>query len=181
MEKLEMVEKLRAKTGVTYEEARNALEACEYDLLDAMVYLEALGKIQAPKTASYSTSAELVSKESDSFSKAQADYESGCKKSSVGSKVDGFVDWCGNLLKKGWESKFVIYHHNEVNAEIPVLILVVGLLAAFWIVLPLLLVGMFFDFKYQFKGIGKVTVDLNEMCDKAADACVNVKDNKKDE
>ena len=35
MDKLEKVEKLRAKTGVSYEDAKNALEACDYDLLDA--------------------------------------------------------------------------------------------------------------------------------------------------
>ena len=36
MDKLEKVEKLRAKTGVSYEDAKNALEACDYDLLDAV-------------------------------------------------------------------------------------------------------------------------------------------------
>lgn len=180
MEKLEKVEKLREKTGVTYEEAKNALEACEYDVLDALVYLETLGKIQAPKNATYSTSAEPGMLESESFSRARTDYEEGCRKNSVGSTLDKFFDWCGKVIKKGWESKFIVYHHDEVNAEIPVLVLVIALLFAFWIVLPLLFVGLFFDFKYQFKGIGKMTVDLNEMCDKASEACVNVKD-KKDE
>ena len=36
MERLEKVEKIREKTGVSYEEAKNALEACEYDVLDAL-------------------------------------------------------------------------------------------------------------------------------------------------
>ena len=44
MDKLEKVEKLRAKTGVSYEDAKNALEACDYDLLDAIIYLEKLDK-----------------------------------------------------------------------------------------------------------------------------------------
>ena len=32
-EKMERVEKLRQKTGVTYEEAKNALEACNWDIV----------------------------------------------------------------------------------------------------------------------------------------------------
>ena len=40
MEYLEMVETLREKTGVSYEDARNALEAADYNMLDAIVYLE---------------------------------------------------------------------------------------------------------------------------------------------
>ena len=34
--------KIREKTGVSYEDAKSALEACNYDLLDAIVYLEKL-------------------------------------------------------------------------------------------------------------------------------------------
>ena len=41
MDNLEKVEKLREKTGVSYEEAKAALEATNYDVLDAIIYLEA--------------------------------------------------------------------------------------------------------------------------------------------
>ena len=40
MDHLEMVEKLRAKANVSYEEARDALEACDWDLLDALLMLQ---------------------------------------------------------------------------------------------------------------------------------------------
>ena len=40
MTRLEMVEKIREKTGVTYEEAREALEKANWDMLDAIVSLE---------------------------------------------------------------------------------------------------------------------------------------------
>ena len=39
MEHLEKVEKLRERANVSYEDAKEALEASEWDLLDAMVYL----------------------------------------------------------------------------------------------------------------------------------------------
>ena len=40
MTRLEMVEKIREKTGVTYEEAREALEKANWDMLDAVVTIE---------------------------------------------------------------------------------------------------------------------------------------------
>ena len=38
MDNLEKVEKLREKTGVSYEEVKEALEANNYDVLDAIIY-----------------------------------------------------------------------------------------------------------------------------------------------
>ena len=55
MDKLEKVEKLREKTGVTYEDAKAALEACDYDMLDAIIYLEKLDKIKKPDVDKYTT------------------------------------------------------------------------------------------------------------------------------
>ena len=46
MDQMEMVEKLRQKANVSYEEARDALEKSAWDLLDALVYLEGQGKIR---------------------------------------------------------------------------------------------------------------------------------------
>ena len=42
---LEQVERLRAHAAVSYEEARRALEACDGDLLDALILLEREGRI----------------------------------------------------------------------------------------------------------------------------------------
>ena len=53
MDKLEKVEKLREKTGVSYEDAKSALEACDYDVLDAIIYLEKLGKVKSPEMGSF--------------------------------------------------------------------------------------------------------------------------------
>ncbi|HEY5466186.1 MAG TPA: hypothetical protein VIL27_04045, partial [Clostridia bacterium] len=52
---LEQVELLRSKADVTYEEARQALEATGGDLLDAVVLLEIQGKVRPPKAAAAGT------------------------------------------------------------------------------------------------------------------------------
>ena len=44
MDNFEKVEKLREHANVTYEEAKEALENSNWDILDAMIYLEKNGK-----------------------------------------------------------------------------------------------------------------------------------------
>ena len=40
MDRLEKVEKIRKKTGVSFEDAKTALDAADGDVLDALVWLE---------------------------------------------------------------------------------------------------------------------------------------------
>ena len=46
---LEQVEQLRAHAAVSYEEARRALEACDGDLLDALILLCLLYTSPSPR------------------------------------------------------------------------------------------------------------------------------------
>ena len=48
MEKLELVDKLREKADISYEEAKVALESSNWDILEAMLYLENKGIIKKP-------------------------------------------------------------------------------------------------------------------------------------
>ena len=91
MDKLEKVEKLREKTGVSYEDAKNALEACDYDLLDAIIYLEKLDKVKAPEVESFTTGAEQQT--STEFEQAQRTYTNDCNKVTFGQMMDRFLKW----------------------------------------------------------------------------------------
>ena len=55
MDNFEKVEKLVEKAGVSYADAKRALEQANGDLLDAMIILEQDGKTAAPEQPSYST------------------------------------------------------------------------------------------------------------------------------
>lgn len=46
---LELIEKLRERANVSYEEAKEALEKCNGDIVDALIYLEKQDKIKPPK------------------------------------------------------------------------------------------------------------------------------------
>ena len=59
MDNFEKVEKLREKANVTYEEAKTALENSNWDMLDAMIYLEKNGKVKEDKRAEYTTKTEM--------------------------------------------------------------------------------------------------------------------------
>ena len=55
MEMMEKVERLREKANVSYEEAKDALEQANGDLLDAIVLLERQGKVKGPAQSTFST------------------------------------------------------------------------------------------------------------------------------
>ena len=55
MELFEKVEKIRNTANVSYEEAKEALEAANGDLLDAMIYLEKNGKVENAGMGRHST------------------------------------------------------------------------------------------------------------------------------
>ena len=172
MNQLERVEKIREKTGVTYEEAKEALEAAGGDVLDAIVYLENQGKIKRPEKQVYTskpeqdTSMELI--------EAAKTYETEDHES-FGDIVKKFLKWCGRMIKKGCENFFIVAKHNEEIMSVPVIVLALLLLFAFWIVLPLLVVGLFCGFRYSFRGNITKSVDVNKACDKAAEACESMK------
>ena len=172
MDQLEKAEKIREKTGVTYEEAKAALDAAGGDILDALVYLENQGKVKEPEVSVYTTKEEDTGS-SEAFQEASRSYESAGKKT-FGDHVKNFIRWCGKLVKKGCENFFIISKGGEELATLPVLVLLL-LMLAFWAVVPLMIVGLFFGFSYSFRGAITESVDVNTACEKAAEAAENIK------
>ena len=174
MDLLEKVEKVREKTGVSYEVAKEALEACEYDMLEALVYLEKQGKIPQPSHSTWSTE---QGQHSEAFHQTQETYARDCQKKSSGDTWRKFTAWCKKMLKASLEKHFEVIRENRQVLSVPVLILMIGFVCAFWVTLPLLIIGMFMGCRYQFSGFEKTSIDLNEMCEKASEACEQVKKN----
>ena len=123
MELLEKVEKIREKTGVSYEEAKAALEACGEDILDALVYLENQGKIKKPDVSVYTTEAEP----SEEVKEAARQYEKASGET-FGDQVKKFMHWIGSLIKKGCENFFIVSKKNEEIITMPVIVIVLLLL-----------------------------------------------------
>lgn len=173
MDQLEKVEKIREKTGVSYEDAKSALEACNYDLLDAIVYLEKLGKIKAPEVGTYTTTPQETSNE---LAQAQAAYEQSCKKKTFGERMDEFFAWVGDIIKKGCEKNFIIERKGERFMRMPIIIFILLLIFCILDLCTTFDHRTLRDCRYHFEGDAKTVQDINNACDKASDACTNVKD-----
>ena len=174
MDKMEKAELVRSKTGVGYADAVEALEACEYDVLDAIVWLERRGKTTY-QAASYTTQGRTDDAIADEMSRAQSDYEQSTRRPDFGRALDRLFDALKGLLRKGVETSFVAERKGRRVFSVPTLLLIVLLILAFWVTIPLLVVGMFLDFRYHFEGIGSVTVDINDLADKASDGVESIK------
>lgn len=169
MEQFEKVEKLKEKAGVSYEDAKSALEACNWDLLDAIVYLERLGKVNAPKSTSYTTHYE----EPEHFGQTASQYDE--NKSSFKSTVKKFFAWCRKIIKKGNQHYFDVTRKNETLISVPLTILAILILIGFWAVLILLAVGLFTGCRYSFRGPDIKAETINKAMNKAGDTAENIK------
>lgn len=169
MDHFEKVEKLKEKAGVSYEEAKAALEACNWDMLDAIVFLEKKGKVNGPENTSYSTQYE----EPEHFEQASSQYTE--NSTSFGGLIKRFLQWCGNVIKKGNEHYFDIERKGEHIVSIPITILVILVIITFWAVAVLLIVGLFFGFRYRFRGPDFKPDTINNVMDKASKTAENIK------
>lgn len=207
MEKLEKVELVREKCDVSYEEAREALEKCDYDVLDAIVLIERDHKPVEP-TVSFADAVESEPKAPEpeaaepEAAKAEAadaeeavveeipveepefeaptDYAQTKYSNPKSSKfAEAWNAFCANfksLLRHGMEMTFIVERRGERVLSLPVLLLVIGMLvwgATLW----LLVIGLFFGFRYHIEGAGAFTVDVNKAMDKAADVADDIKQN----
>ena len=170
MERIEMIEQLKNKAMVTYEEAKEALEKCNWDLLNAIIYLERKGKVNN----SGSTDLVKLSKESDS--KDENKEESKKEKSSgFGALLGRFFKFIEKAIKKGNKNYFEIKKDNEEPIRVSLTISTILLLIAFWPVAILLLVGLFLGYKYSLSGPDIKSDTVNNVFEKASTSAKDIK------
>ncbi len=166
MDHMEMVERLREKTGISYEEARAALESTNWDMLDALVSLEKQGKVKG--NAHYSTKSDGQTDDGAQPNKPQGE--------TFSDMMRRFGRWLKRMIQRGVENQLCMLNHDgQQILSIPVLLFIVLLLVAFWAVLPLMIVSLFFGCRYLFRGpdLGKDSV--NEVVGKATEVADSIK------
>jgi len=170
MSTIEQVEKLKEKANVTYEEAKAALDAASGDILDALIYLEKQGKVNAPENDGRFAS--TPPKEETRKEKKEKEKEYG---ESFSAMLGRFIRWCGKIINKGNIHMFEVRRRDEVMISIPLTVLVLLLIFAFWVVVPLIVIGLFFGCRYFFRGPDLEKTVVNKMMDAAADAAEDLK------
>lgn len=166
MDNFEKVEKLRERANVSYEEAKQALENSNWDILDAMIYLEKRGRTQDGETAQFTTKSQGSAEQEKTFQEDKVSFADVLKR---------FGKWCVKWINKGNRNSFCVEQRGKEIFRVPITLLVALLFFAFWVVVPLMIVGLFFDMRYHFAGPDIHSVDINQAMDKMADAAENIK------
>lgn len=211
----EQIEKLKQRANVSYDEAKQALEKCNGDILDALILLENQNQYQnynTNNTYNYNQQPQQTYQDQSSqqynqnynnfqngepnmnyqnnygyqdqnyqynyqqqnqqypnqnyqynyqyqqpYQKPQSKFSFYCRKA---------FNYICNLVKLGNKNHFVVTKDNKTYLDLPITIFVILLLAAFYIAIPLLVIGIFFGFKYKFYGpeVGKTAA--NDKLDK---------------
>ena len=137
MEQLEMVKKLHDKAGVTYDEARDALVASGWDMLEAVRILEEQGKI-TPLSSSMTTY-----ENPSRYEEVRATADPGRKKGeSLWNKLTVLVSL---LLVK----EFRVVRHEETIVRLPLLVALIIFLGMFKFTVAAMIIGLFLDCKYS--------------------------------
>ena len=144
MTREEKINKLCEKVLVSEDEAEAALNACNDDILDAVLYLETLGKVRNPKVAAY-VEEPMVEPKKESRKETH-------KSESFGEAVGKFCNWCLRVIKAGCNNYFDIAHNGDKVAGIPIIIPVILLIPLGWLEAILLVVGLFCGCSYSFSG-----------------------------
>ena len=140
MERIDMVEGLRKRANVSYEEAKAALEQNNWDMLDALVYLEGQGKVHEPAAASYSTRQEP---------------EAPPKKVEKGSFTRGIhnlMAFFDRIIEKGTQNSFIVSKDDKRVVGMPMILFIILLFSCFFIIIPLLITAVLFGYKIRFEG-----------------------------
>lgn len=159
MDHFEMVEKLRQKASVTYEEAKAALEASDWDMLDALVLLEGQGKVR-PEEAGVDYSTKPQPERPAQEKHWYFEWSSGVK------RLGRFL--C-KVFQKGNTNSFVISRKGSELVSMPITVLVLLGILCWPFSLIALVAGLFLGLRYAFRG-PDMGDQVNAIMDKAADA-----------
>jgi hypothetical protein len=148
MENHKLIDKLKNETNISYEEAKNAMEKSNWDILDAFVYLEEKGEIQKPSVSIFYTN-EYKENSEVTINKNQENNYNNRKKDNtfegIFVKVCKMIDICNNIF-------FEIKKENKTFLRMPITVVILLLLFAFWLAIPLFIVGLFFDIEFSLSG-----------------------------
>ena len=154
MDHYEMVENLRAKANVTYEEAKAALEASDWDILDALVLLESEGKVNQSVP-------EFTTKQKEEARRS-------ARKSEVKGSLAKLWAWIRKMFTLGNKNQFIISRKGSELVAMPITVMALLTVLVWPFSLILLFVGLFLGTRYAFRG-PDINTTVSEFVNKAQD------------
>ncbi len=178
MPSMEQVDKLRAYADISIEEARDVLVEAGGDLLEAVILLEKRGKVKPPSSGGYTSERDTSSRQE---TPPRPEYAPPKKEGESFSQMIGrFCRWLGRVIHKGNSNTLEVNRYDKHILSLPVTALVLLLIFAFWCVVPLLIIGLFFEFRYSFKGPDMGRDQVNDAMNSVAGAAERLKKEVKD-
>lgn len=167
---LEMVERLKEKADVSYTQAKEALEYSGGNLLDALIYLEEKGAIPRAEDAYYSTKSETPPPPPPAEPlPAQLPAKKQKIPKQPRSGRGGARRFFNTLRRWLIDNELEIWRKEQPVTALPVLILALLLISAFWVTLSILVLGLFLGFRYRFSGPDLERDNLNGVIGDLAD------------
>ena len=174
MTTLELVDKLRERADVTYDEAKAALDECGDDLLEAMILLEKQGKVRAPQNGGYYTSKQKKKHGGEYYH--ENFHQQNDRGGSASETFGRFFRFCGQMIHKANTNQLEVRKNGRYLIALPLSVLIIFLLIAPWAVIPLLIVGLILGCRYKFRGADVENTNINSAMDAVSDAAQSIKD-----
>ena len=177
---LEMVERLREKAPVSYGQAKRALEYSGGNLLDALIYLEEQGAIPRQEGAYFTTRGETPPPPPPAPPAPESEAETGGgkkkkkKRPAREAKAGGRPSLLQTLRRWLIDNELEIWRKDKPVTALPVLILVLLVIFAYYVTIPLLILGLFLGFRYRFSGPDLERDSLNDVMDNVADTAADL-------
>jgi len=157
---IEQVEKVVKHTGVTYQEAKEALEVTEGNVLEAIINIEKRrGETKQSANTSQNRQEERTQREE-----------------SNSDSLDQFVEWVKRWVHRGTINKLEVVRNKKVVLALPVLVFIILVLFVFWVTVPLLIISLFFGYGYRFSGPDLEKTKVNDAVQMASEATIKAKD-----
>ena len=148
---IEQIDELKKRVNVSYEDAKEALESSDGDILEAIIYLEKNGKIKKE---------EENKDNGEEFSKVAC----------------GFIAWCKKWVRKGNRNHIIVTKRDNVILKLSLTISAIITIVAPYIAIPLVILALFTGHKFRIHGQDVENSKVNETLDKVSNTAENIKE-----
>ncbi|AEB07643.1 UBA/Ts-N domain-containing protein [Coriobacterium glomerans PW2] len=178
-ERLRRTGLVRENAGVSFEDARAALELTSYDMIDAVILLERQGKTSSStvhiSTGGAGDAAASSSETARQMSQAQIDYERDTRQGRFEERLGGAMRWVRHVLQRSIDITLVAKHRGRQVFSMPLLLVLLLAASMFWtgvafqFIVVLLIASLFFDFRYHFECLEDAPARPGDVSDDDAD------------
>ena len=175
MERDKMIETLMKKAHVGHDEAIEILEKCNWDMLDAIIYLERCGKVPNDDTTTIVEVEEVKDEKSHSSKKEEKKSKEQKEYGGIGEVVGRMFRFLGTVISKANRNYFEAKKDHEKPIRISLLILILFLLFLFPATVVILVIGLFCGYKYSIDGESLKCDGVNDVFEKASESADSIK------